>query len=300
MTTPNKNTIYKYFKTNAEKSIQPKQCPQGHYGEKNIVFIDASYYCFYRFHAIHGWMKHKRGPEFNLAEATEEDQQLFINTFKSCFIETLNTLPKMLHLTAENTQIIVSQDCPREKIWRTELYPEYKACRKSTPEIGKFFQLIDNENLFRECPLVSHIIGHPHLEADDCIALSVKHLHEKKPNYSIYIIASDKDYLQLARENVKIIDLKFRDLTQQKSSSNNAADDLQMKIIMGDKSDNIPAIFPKCGPKTAKKCLEDSTFFATKLADPECREKYEFNQRLICFDFIPENIVTEFMQTIAF
>jgi 5'-3' exonuclease len=194
----NTNTIYKYFTPTSRETKK-----------QNIIFVDGSYFCFYRFHAILGWMKHKRGPEFHLAEATEEDQKLFINTFKSSFIETLNTLPKMLRLNAENTQIIISQDCPREKIWRTELYPEYKGSRKSTPEIGKFFQLIKNENLFQECHLVSHIVSHPHLEADDCIALSVKHLHEKKPNQCIYIIASDKDYLQLAQENIKIIDLKF-------------------------------------------------------------------------------------------
>lgn len=286
MTTSNKNTIDKYFKT-TEKSIQQEQ---------NIIFVDGSYFCFYRFHAILGWMKHKRGSEFNITDATEEEHTLFINTFKTTFIDTLNILPKKLGIkTAENTTIIVSLDCPRENIWRTQIYPEYKGTRKSTPEIGEFFCLIEKENLFIQCPFVSHIISHPNLEADDCIALSVKNIHQQKPNTKIFIIASDKDYLQLARENVKIIDLKFRDITQQKTSTNNPVDDLQIKIIMGDTSDNIPAIFPKCGPKTAKKCLEDPDFFASKLADPEIQKKFAFNQQLICFDFIPEHLVSEFL-----
>lgn len=290
-----KNTIHKYFKT-TEKSIQQKQ---------NIIFVDGSYFCFYRFHAILGWMKHKRGTDFNITNATEEERILFINTFKTTFIDTLNTLPKKLGIKPEennNIKIIISLDCPRENIWRTKIYPEYKTTRKSTPEIGEFFQLIQKENLFKQCPFVSHIISHPNLEADDCIAISVKNIHQNttntKPN--IYIIASDKDYLQLSRENVKIIDLKFRDITQHKSSTNNPTDDLQIKIIMGDPSDNIPAIFPKCGPKTAKKCLEDHAFFSSKLADPEIQKNYDFNQRLICFDFIPEHILTEFLNNSSY
>ena len=34
---------------------------------------------------------------------------------------------------------------------------------------------------------------------------------------------------------------------------------------MGDKSDNIPSAFPKCGPKTALKCAEDPEFFKKKM-----------------------------------
>jgi 5'-3' exonuclease len=287
-----KNTIYKYF-TPTDQNTRLLHT-------QNIVFIDGSYYCFYRYHAVLNWMKHKRGGDFILAEATEEDRILFLNTFKNTFIETLNSLPKHLKISPETTQIIVSQDCPRGNIWRTNIYPEYKGSRKSTPEIGDFFRLVEEETLFLQCSFVSHIIGHPNLEADDCIALSVKYLHQKTPNHRIYIIASDKDYLQLARENVKIMDLKFRDITQQKSSTNNPADDLQIKIIMGDPSDNIPAIFPKCGPKTAKKCLDDPVFFASKLADPETQKKYAFNQQLICFDFIPENLAADFLEHISF
>jgi 5'-3' exonuclease len=33
---------------------------------------------------------------------------------------------------------------------------------------------------------------------------------------------------------------------------------------MGDVSDNIPSVSPKCGPKTAMKCIEDPDFFAKK------------------------------------
>ena len=37
------------------------------------------------------------------------------------------------------------------------------------------------------------------------------------------------------------------------------------KIVLGDKSDNIPGIFKKCGPKTVEKLFYDSDEFLKKL-----------------------------------
>jgi 5'-3' exonuclease len=101
------------------------------------------------------------------------------------------------------------------------------------------------------------ILKHPKFEADDCIAISVKHLVKRYPDCTIYIITSDKDYLQLNSHNVNIYNLAFKNIAENKSSTGNAAADLEIKIIMGDTSDNIPSVFPKCGPKTAQKCIED-------------------------------------------
>jgi len=68
---------------------------------------------------------------------------------------------------------------------------------------------------------------------------------------------------------------------------------------MGDISDCIPSVFPKCGFKTAQKCLEDPTFFKKKMTDnPEYYTQMELNQKLIHFDNIPQNLVEEFMSTI--
>jgi 5'-3' exonuclease len=68
---------------------------------------------------------------------------------------------------------------------------------------------------------------------------------------------------------------------------------------MGDISDNIPSVFPKCGPKTAQKCIEDPEFFKKKMADnAEYYKQYELNKTLVNFDNIPENLVEEFMATL--
>ena len=68
---------------------------------------------------------------------------------------------------------------------------------------------------------------------------------------------------------------------------------------MGDNSDNIPAVFPKCGPKTAQKCIEDPEFFKKKMDDnPEYYKQYELNKKLVDFTCIPEQLVSEFLESI--
>jgi 5'-3' exonuclease len=163
---------------------------------------------------------------------------------------------------------------------------------------GPFFKMVDEEELFQKGG-VKAILKHPKLEADDCIALSVKHLVKKYPDCHIYIITSDRDYLQLNSHNVDLFNLAFKNIAENKSSTGNSLQDLQIKTIMGDISDNIPSVFPKCGPKTAQKCIDDPEFFKKKMNDnPEYYKQYELNKTLVDFNNIPEDIVKEFMRTI--
>ena len=142
----------------------------------------------------------------------------------------------------------------------------------------------------------THILKHPTLEADDCIALSTKHLLTTVPNCEIYIITSDKDYLQLAEPRVHLYNLAFKKLTEQKTCTGNAECDLFLKIVTGDPSDNIPSVFPKCGPKTALKYFENRELFEKKLLETEAYQKqYELNKTIIDFNNIPANLVEDFM-----
>ena len=68
---------------------------------------------------------------------------------------------------------------------------------------------------------------------------------------------------------------------------------------MGDTSDNIPSVFPKCGPKTALKCIKDPEFFKKKMNNnSDYYNQYELNKKLVDFNNIPKHIVEEFMNTI--
>jgi 5'-3' exonuclease len=266
-----------------------------------FIFVDGSYYCFYRYFALMQWWKNAY-PEEPLDDPFQNEK--FVEKFKKTFVDNLEQIPKKLKIHKEPVKpiLIIGKDCKRSDIWRNELFPNYKANRSNGPEDGfmggPFFKMAYEAQLFQKGGAKA-ILKHPHLEADDCIALSVKHLTNKYPQCKIYVITSDKDYLQLNAHNVDLYTLTYKNLAEGKTATGNAEVDLKIKIIMGDASDNIPSVFPKCGLKTAMKCIEDEAFFKKKMADnPVYYDQYTLNETLVNFDKIPNNLVDEFMATI--
>ena len=165
---------------------------------------------------------------------------------------------------------------------------------------GPFFKMVYDEQLFITGG-ATQTLKHPKLEADDCIALAVKHLLSSKPDCIIYIITSDKDYLQLAGERVNLFNLSYKKLTDQKSCTGNPECDLFCKIVTGDPSDNIPSVFPKCGPKTALKYYADRVLLEKKLGESEKYQKqYELNKKIIDFNEIPSHLADEYMMSYNF
>jgi len=255
-----------------------------------IVFIDGSYFCFYRYYSIMNWWKNACKDE--QLEIPIENTK-FVEKFRKLFIKTIQEIPSKLGLT--KCKIIVGKDCPRANIWRLSIYSGYKANRPHDDTFlgGPFFKMAYDE-LFAEAR-VSNIISHPHLEADDCIALSIKHILTTTIDTKIYVITSDKDYLQLSCDRVQIYDLSFKRLDAQKSSFGNAECDLFCKIIMGDVSDNINSVLKKCGPKTALKCFEDRAYFDSRIKTENAYEALELNRNLVDFARIPDNLANEFL-----
>ena len=82
--------------------------------------------------------------------------------------------------------------------------------------------------------------------------------------------------------------LKFKPVNTEKNSLGNAQKDLLYKIIIGDKSDNIPSVFPKCGPKKTLGYVNDIDLFEKDLLEKDGYEQYKLNRRLIDFTQIPE------------
>lgn len=263
-----------------------------------FIFVDASYYCFYRYFALQQWWKNAF-PDEPLDDPYQNEK--FVEKFKKTFVENLEQIPKKLKIHKDPVKpiLIVGKDCKRENIWRNDLFKDYKSNRLQDGFMGgPFFKMAYEEELFQKGGAKA-ILKHPHLEADDCIAISVKYLVKKYPECRIYIITSDKDYLQLNADNVHLYSLTYKNLAEGKTSTGNAENDLKIKIIMGDTSDNIPSVFPKCGLKTAQKCIEDEEFFKKKMANnPVYYEQYKLNEKLVSFDKIPSYLVDEFLKTI--
>lgn len=261
---------------------------------KSFVFIDGSYFCFYRYHSTMRWWK-SAYPENPIADPFANEQ--FVEKFRKTFVSTVKNVAKNIKLLDENPFIIVGKDCKREKIWRNELYDNYKGTRAQDDGFmgGPFFKMVYDDNLFEEGG-ARVILKHPTLEADDCIAISVKHILEKYPTANVNIITSDKDYLQLAGSQVKIFNLGYKEISE-KTLGGSAEADLFCKIVMGDASDNIKSVLNKCGPKTALKCFQDRTYFEERMKKENAYEKFELNKKIIDFNCIPQNLVEEFINS---
>jgi 5'-3' exonuclease len=258
-----------------------------------FVFIDGSYYNFYRYYALMQWWKNAKQDE-----PLDDPYQVpeFVEKFKKTHVDNVKLISKKLKL--DNPILIVGKDCKREEIWRVKHFPNYKGTRdngKGDFKGGPFFKMVYEEELFLKGG-VKAILKHPHLEADDCIALSIKYLLQKYgTSCEIYVITSDHDYLQLSRPNVHLYNLHYKPIV----GTGNPQTDLQIKIIMGDSSDNIPSVFPKCGPKTAQKCIDNPEFFQKKLdEDPKHVAQYTLNNLIVSFENIPPELQAEFYATI--
>jgi len=260
------------------------------------ILVDGSYYCFYRFYALCTWWKNAH-PEEELGDPFLNPH--FVEKFRNTFVSKLQELTKQIKRTLpKGTEVTmyVGKDCPRKTIWRMEHYGEYKANREKDDAFlgGPFFAMAYGEQLFQKggCELV---LKCPTLEADDCIAIMTQHLISKEDTEGVWIIASDADYLQLAHPKLSIVDLKLKPINRSKKWSGNPETDLMCKMIMGDPSDGIPAIFPKCGIKTAQRCIDEPAFLEKQFnKHPDAKDKLAKNKTLIDFQCIPPDLVATF------
>ena len=72
--------------------------------------------------------------------------------------------------------------------------------------------------------------------------------------------------------------------------------DLELKIIKGDKSDNIPSIKNRIGEKTALNYINNKPLFEKLLEDNNINEQYKKNRLLIDFDYIPKELENKILK----
>tara|TARA_R110002073_G_scaffold110324_5_gene246391 strand:+ start:1517 stop:2323 length:807 start_codon:yes stop_codon:yes gene_type:complete len=262
----------------------------------NYILIDGSYFIFYRVFALQIWWRNAN-PDKDIGHPFQNEE--FVEKYISTFLSKIAELKQKLKM--KNAILIVGNDCPQDQIWRKSFYPQYKAGRNQEKnkeaDISKFFELTYREKLFEKAG-VKHAVELEHLEADDCLALTAKFLTHKYIDANITIITSDHDYIQLANDRIHLMNLKYASLLDSKKYSGSPERDLFYKIVMGDKSDNIGAIFSKCGQKTAEKYYDNQTMFLERLYNENKVELYERNKRLVDFNEIPAHYVELFYNTI--
>lgn len=259
--------------------------------EVEYLFIDGSYFIFQRYHALKIWWKHAH-KEGDLDKQDPFENEEFVEKYKSTFKSKIEDIAKILKL--KSPKIIVGKDCKRKDIWRMKLLDSYKGSRSNNKFIGNFFSMVYEQNLFIDSG-ASMILSYDSLEADDCIALASKYISNNEngiSNTKITIITNDCDYLQLASESIDIVNMQFKSIKYKINETPEKS--LFFKIVIGDKSDNIPGVFKRCGVKICEKYYNDKDLFNKKLEKENAFDRFTLNKTLIDFNMIPENLVNGF------
>jgi 5'-3' exonuclease len=259
-------------------------------GVKPYVFVDTSYFVFYRYHATKVW--YSKHTDSGSEESCTIDNEDFVNAFTRHFCDWKGKIAKKFKVSEDD--LFWFRDSPRESLWRTPLFPEYKASRedKCSPAIGSFFKLVFEKLLSND-----RMIRVEGAEADDVAAIATRYEQKNSPDRDIYVLTADTDYLQLCNERTKIVKLpKFETIPVQvklgKEKKIVSPDVyLETKILVGDASDEIPKVYVGCGPKIAYNIATDRELFKKNIeSHPDRLEKYLHNRKLICFDEIPDDI----------
>ena len=262
----------------------------------NIILIDSSYTSFHRFFATLRWFslakkdmykEHKDNPDYDWSK-----NDIFFEKYKKMYLESIIKLVGKKYY--DNSKVVFCLDCPQNKIWRNELTDNYKGGRVDLSKKNNFkptFKYTYDHlipNLVKNNKKIFSL-NKSKIEADDIIALCVKYIRIKHPELKVYLISGDQDFYQLGYKNLYFCDYKKKEHLQY--SRDEAKEQLHLKIINGDCSDNIPNIFPKelkISNKRKKLIRENKDGLKLYLKEYKKAGKiYKLNRQLIDFKYIP-------------
>ena len=207
--------------------------------KKHIYLVDGSTYIFRAYHA--------------LPPLTRKSDGFPVGAI-SGFCNMLDKLIKEEKEKNHLTHLLVIFDASG-KTFRNDIYPQYKANRSSPPEdlIPQFPIIRKATDAFN----VAHVemLGY---EADDLIASYAKAAVDEQ--MKVTIVSSDKDLMQLIKEDVSMLDtmknrlIKKKEVEEKFGVEPNRVIDVQS--LSGDSVDNIPGV-PGIGIKTASLLINE-------------------------------------------
>lgn len=225
---------------------------------KEIYIIDGSAYIYRAYHAV--------APLTNSAGQYTHAVFGFINIMKRLIKEKA---PE---------RMMVAYDS-RGKVFRHEMYKDYKANRPPMPE-----DLVGQIPYIKEYVAAANIpsIEIPGVEADDIIATAALKFSEE--GFKVIIVSGDKDLFQLVDENIRVWDpMKNKVMNTaavQEKYGLLPTSLLDCFALMGDSSDNVPGV-PGVGPKTAQKLINEYGSLDLLYAEIDGMKKSKMKERLI-------------------
>jgi 5'-3' exonuclease len=262
--------------------------------KKPYLLVDSSYVSFHRFFATLIWFVNVY-PHIEIEDDYDWTQnEIFMKHFDETYMKNLLKFKNMYNIPNEN--MIIVRDCPRETIWRMNLYPKYKGTRKNTCSyrnkrynVGNVFRHIYNSLYPKlEKQYGFRLMKVDNAEADDVIAVLAKQIREIDPNRLVIIISNDNDYLQLVNDKTLIWSLQNRLLNTKVEMT--AEEILLKKILRGDESDNIPSIVGSMPERVLDELVTNEELLEQWLEENGKKEVFEENRKLIDFRYIPEEL----------
>ena len=202
----------------------------------------------------------------------------YVMQFKSDYVEN-------------DADVILAWDS--KHYWRRDYYPQYKAGRKKTRESSNldWNEIFGVTNKIRDeikenMPYKSvEVYG---AEADDIIAI-VSNSYDK-----VMIVSSDKDFIQLHKENVK----QWSPVTKQEVNGHDPDTYIKEHVLKGDSGDGVPNVLSPdhtftdglrqkpLGKKRIEKMINENM---NDWSD-EVKRNYQRNYKLINLKNIPKDI----------
>lgn len=259
-----------------------------------ILIIDLSYFVFHRYYATKSYVKISEQSD---SISISFDDLTFTDMFKTGFRKDLKKIVNKFGAS----EIYFAKDCARSEIWRNSIYSEYKSRKQLSDFDGRAFEVVYDELIpelkevyktyryrrsIKNIPL--YTISHATCEADDICAVLCKKIFGSTKKT---IITGDHDYLQLVDDTTAIYDMKFRALKSK--SIGCAREDLLLKILTGDKSDNIPSI---CSKKHALSLIRDGLSCEEIANMYRDDARFQLNRNLVDMDMIPEDLVISIVE----
>lgn len=274
-----------------------------------LILVDASYNSFYRFFATLRWYQFaekddyknniKGNPNYDFFE-----NKKFMDKYKKMY---LSGIEKFIPQMDEEAILFFCLDVKQSTLWRHKLIKDSEVKEKDEykgerPDLSSKYNLdsIFNytyqkmlQEFKKEKDYPIEILKFTKTEADDIIAIISQELEKENEELEIIIVSGDDDFTQLLRDNVSILD--FRTKKFKVKSKEDSQEKLRIKIINGDKSDNIRSIFPKSRKdvslkqrKQVRESIEEMQTFLEENED--AKKRFELNEKLIDFRLIPDNI----------
>ncbi len=241
---------------------------------KILTLIDASGYIFRAYHAL---------PHLSTSKGTTTHAVLGF---------TRMLLKLMREFEPTHLALAFDKD---SRSGRLAIDPNYKANREGPPE-----DLVPQFPLIRKVVEVLNVpaLEAPGWEADDVIGTLTR--QARAQGYDVLIVSSDKDFIQVVDEHVKLYDpWKERTLGPAEVEAELGIKPAQMQdylALIGDAIDNIPKV-PGIGPKTAVELIqqfgdvENLIAHVSEVKKPKIREALAANveqlrtaKRLVAFN----------------